>query len=93
MTHFYLRICPEGHFEIDYRRVKPDHVCRECGAPLIDECPECGRIIKEWHFYGTSMMPPRAEGYMPPDVCPGYGRVFPWAGKDTVRRVPNRQKR
>ena len=45
MSHFFVRACPNGHYEIDYMRAKAGHTCRECGQPLMDACPECGRII------------------------------------------------
>lgn len=92
MTHFYVRACPEGHYELDIMRTKPAQLCRSCGAQLIDSCPECGAIIKDINMYGSSMMPPSLKDYILPDFCKKCGSSFPWAGK-TKERVKNRQGR
>ncbi|MDO4472785.1 MAG: DUF2321 domain-containing protein [Bacillota bacterium] len=92
MSHFFVRACPNGHYEIDYMRAKAGHTCRECGQPLIDACPECGRIIKDWNFYGSSMIPPKASDFVLEDNCPGCGKPYPWNGKPK-RRVGNKQLR
>ena len=70
MTHFYVRACPEGHYEIDIMRARDGQLCRKCGTQLIDSCPECGTLIRELILYGASMMPPRNEEYNLPDICP-----------------------
>ena len=92
MTHFYVRACSEGHYEVDFRPVRPGQTCRKCGRQLIDSCPVCGEPVKKWNYYGASMMPPATDGYELPQQCPKCGAEFPWHGKKSVR-VPNRQGR
>lgn len=92
MSHFFVRACPNGHYEIDYKPARKEDVCRVCGEHLTHICPECGGVIKEWIFYGASMMPPKAEGYDLPDKCPACGALLPWHGKQK-RRVGNSQGR
>lgn len=46
MSTFYVRACPQGHVHITYRRAGAEERCPECSLPLIDSCPQCGRIIK-----------------------------------------------
>ena len=93
MTHFYVRACPEGHYEIDIRPARAGQICTACGGQLIDRCPAFGEYIMRWNIYGTSMMIPRtADDYELPDTCPKCGASLPWRGKDKVR-VPNRQGR
>lgn len=80
MSTFYARICENGHVNITYRRAKDEH-CPDCGAPLMDACPQCGEIIKKWHYYGMVYLTPKNLNFERPDSCAKCGREFPWAGK------------
>ena len=92
MSHFFVRACPEGHYEINYKPVREGNICKRCGGQVIDRCPACGRIIKDWNFYGSSMMPPVAKDFVLPDKCAGCGAEFSWAGRQPIR-IGNEQKR
>lgn len=87
MTNFYAQICENGHVRTDFRRVRPEQACEKCGAPMMDSCPECGRLIKIWHYYGSVPRGPKADEYERPDRCPGCGRVFPWTEVDEGREI------
>ena len=78
MSNFYARICPEGHVDITYRRAK-DERCSKCGGPLMDSCPECGSIIKQWHYYGMVYLTPKNLKFQRPDKCHVCGAPFPWS--------------
>lgn len=80
MSTFYARICENGHINITYRRAKDEH-CPECGAFLMDACPQCGEIIKKWHYYGMVYLTPKNLNFERPDSCTKCGHVFPWARK------------
>ena len=78
MSYFRIRACRKGHYSIDYRRVREGDVCSECGEPVIDQCPACGRVIKEWIYYGASLRGPKKESVELPDTCPHCGSPLPW---------------
>lgn len=81
MSNFYARICPQGHIDITYRRAK-EECCRQCGGPLMDSCPQCGSIIKQWHYYGMVYLTPKNLKFQRPDKCPACGAPFPWSKPD-----------
>ena len=76
MSSFYACVCKHGHVAIGYKRVSPGEQCGECGADMIDTCPQCGELIKKWHYYGSVVMGPKE--FEPPDTCRHCGAVFPW---------------
>lgn len=78
MSNFYARICKNGHVNITYRRAK-DERCQECGEALIDSCPQCGELIKQWHYYGMVYLTPKNLKFERPDRCQSCGALFPWA--------------
>lgn len=80
MSNFYARICENGHVNITYRRARGEH-CQQCGAPLMDSCPRCGSLIKQWHYYGMVYLTPKNLNFERPDRCKCCGHVFPWAEK------------
>lgn len=82
MSNFYARLCRNGHLNVSYRRIKEEEEhCRECGLPLMDRCPQCGRIIKQWHYYGMVYLTPKNLKFERPDKCPECGYAFPWADR------------
>ncbi len=81
MSTFYVRACENGHVNITYRRAGEQERCPKCRLPIIDSCPECGSIIKKWHYYGMVYLTPKNLKYELPDDCPECGAAFPWAGK------------
>lgn len=78
MSNFYVRICQKGHMDITYRRAGKDEHCRVCGSGLMDSCPECGSLIKQWHYYGMVYLTPKNLNFERPDKCRQCGYVFPW---------------
>lgn len=81
MSTFYARICPKGHVDITYRRAKEER-CSKCGGPLMDSCPQCGSIIKQWHYYGMVYLTPKNLKFQRPDKCPSCGAPFPWSRQE-----------
>ncbi len=79
MSTFYARICKNGHVNITYRRAGKEERCKECGAPLMDSCPQCGSVIKKWHYYGMVYLTPKNLKFQRPDSCRECGYTFPWA--------------
>ena len=73
MSNFYARACKNGHVNITYRRAGENEHCPECGLPLIDSCPECGNLLKQWHYYGMVYLTPKNLKFELPDVCPKCG--------------------
>ena len=91
MSNFYARVCEKGHVNITYRRAAKDEHCPECGLPLIDSCPECGSLIKQWHYYGMVYLTPKNLKFELPDVCPKCGAPFPWSkSTDDATAADNR---
>lgn len=81
MSYFRIRACKKGHYQIDYRRVKKGDSCPECGGEVFDQCPECGQFIRQWIYYGASMIGPKKEDVELPEACSRCGRPFPWSGE------------
>lgn len=81
MSNFYVRLCSNGHVDIKPHRVRGAEYCSECGEPVIDACPDCGELIKQWHYYGMVYLTPKNMKFNRPDRCPYCGFVFPWAEK------------
>lgn len=78
MSNFYARICPKGHVDISFKRASNSPTCPTCGEELIDSCPECGSLIKQWHYYGMVYITPKNLKFDRPDFCPKCGYKFPW---------------
>lgn len=81
MSNFYVQVCPDGHYDISNRRLKKGAVCPQCGQPLMDKCPECGKYIRHWIICGATPIPPWKKSYILPDECPHCSKPFPWSSK------------
>ena len=74
MSNFYARACKNGHVNITYRRAGKD-----------EHCPECGNLLKQWHYYGMVYLTPKNLKFELPDVCPKCGAPFPWSSRNCQR--------
>ena len=81
MSYFYVKACPNGHYDINNRRLKEGETCEQCGQPLMDKCPECGGYIRKWTLYGATPILPWKKDYELPSLCPHCGKPIPWAHK------------
>lgn len=81
MSNFYAHVCKNGHTAVSYKRVKEEQRCKTCGAEMMDACPQCGELIKKWHYYGSVIMGPKE--FERPVACKACGAVFPWT-EETV---------
>ena len=79
MSNFYARICPNGHVDINFRRASNDPTCPTCGETVIDSCPACNTLIKQWHYYGMVYITPKNLKFERPNSCPKCGYKFYWA--------------
>ena len=82
MSNFYARICRRGHVEIKPWRAAEGDLCSRCGQPLIDSCPECGSLIKQWRYYGMVYITPQNMKFERPDRCRSCGAEFPWSEEE-----------
>lgn len=82
MSNFYARACKNGHLDITYRRAGKGELCKECGEPIMDSCPVCGELIKQWHYYGMVYLTPKNLKFQLPDNCPHCGAGLPWSKND-----------
>lgn len=80
MSSFYARVCPKGHAEIDYKRLREEERCKQCGEKMMETCPHCGELIKKWYYYGSAGIKP-AE-FETPSHCKHCGSPFPWANPE-----------
>jgi len=71
--HCAAQICMTGHVQhCDGHHFAAREYCRQCGAPCIDQCQNCGEPIR-----GTVIYQP-ATTYQRPLFCHACGRAYPW---------------
>lgn len=71
-----IHACCCGHFVISPHHVFEDKQCELCGFEMIDRCPECGTIVKEWDT--SEIIQFSGADDMLPAYCPTCGKPYPW---------------
>jgi hypothetical protein len=82
--HFDAQICFNGHvLHSGGTPFEPSAHCTKCGAPCIDDCPDCKEPI-----HGQALNGPGFP-YSRPDFCHGCGHPYPWMKNrlDTARAL------
>lgn len=71
-----VHACCCGHFVIRSHYAAKDELCELCGYEMIDRCPECGTIVKEWDLSGVFNF--SGSDDMLPAYCANCGNPYPW---------------
>lgn len=71
-----IHACCCGHFVISPHHAFGDEQCELCGFEMIDRCPECGTIVKEWDT--SEIIQFSGADDMLPAYCPTCGKPYPW---------------
>lgn len=71
----YVHICRSGHVLIASHRISGQEFCEECGAIMLEKCPSCQSVIKEWHIDAIYFGVP---SYKLPAYCKSCGEPYPW---------------
>lgn len=74
--YFCAAICENGHVAsscLDNPKCE-ERFCKECGAPIITECPACGKPIRG-HFNDLNSL---MRKYQVPKYCVYCGAPYPW---------------
>lgn len=76
MSDFYAKICNNGHVLIERSPLQNEEFCEACGARMMDKCPNCNSIIKEWHYNGVVYA--GTPSFTKPLYCKACGKPYPW---------------
>lgn len=71
-----IHACGSGHFLISPKTVKKDELCELCGLEMIDRCPTCGTMVKEWECTVLFELGDPDDILKP--YCPNCGKPYPW---------------
>jgi len=76
MLDYYARVCKNGHTLVSFDRISGKEYCEQCGAEMLDKCPSCNSLIREWHY------PPGVVAGIPKynraSYCKECGKPYPW---------------
>lgn len=76
MMDYYAHVCKNGHALVSGDRIAGQEYCEVCGAEMLDKCPSCQSVIKEWHFPPGVLAPP--PKYKRAAYCKKCGKPYPW---------------
>jgi hypothetical protein len=82
MARYSAAICMRSHYAdrmLGARgRPPPPGFCKDCGAPVITECPKCtSRLLRGYEGV-------MSVGLEPDMFCTDCGNPFPWADRQSI---------
>lgn len=75
MNYYCAHVCQNGHGVIECEPIVKKEYCEKCGAEMLDKCPSCRNIIREWHISPNVLFTPQ---YHPINYCRNCGKPYPW---------------
>lgn len=72
---FYAHICKNGDVLIVRNPLLGQEFCEKCGAEMLDKCPSCQSIIREWYYPANCIGKPKYERAA---YCHKCGKPYPW---------------
>lgn len=72
---FYAHICKNGDVLIARQPLAGKEFCEKCGAEMLDKCPSCQSVIREWHTGAGYLGTPK---YQRAAYCKKCGKPYPW---------------
>ena len=73
---YCAHICKNGHVRVSAEYLHGKAFCEECGAEMLERCPNCHTLIKEWDFGPIVYL--GVPTYDRPAYCKHCGNPYPW---------------
>ena len=73
---FCVHACLNGHTLVSPNWITQAEYCEQCGAKMIDKCPECDYPINEWDFGHIPVL--GTPHYFRAAYCKHCGKPYPW---------------